>query len=72
MASLFVWRAGGARRVEDHVGSLLVLREGDLLPLARIAERFGGDAGVLREHGAIGADLLHPRLVAGLELLDER
>src|SRR5215207_2583644 len=61
----------GARGVKDHVGPLLVLGEGDLLSLARVAERLWGDAGVLREHGAVGADLLHAGLVACLELLDE-
>src|SRR6185437_6811432 len=44
----------------------------ELLALARIAERFRRDAGVLRDHGAVRADVLHAGLVARFEFLNER
>ena len=42
------------------------------LPSTGIAERFGRDAGVLRDHRAVGTDVLHAGAVARLELVDER
>ena len=42
------------------------------LPRPGLRNASGRDAGVLRDHGAVGADVLHAGAVARLELVDER
>ncbi len=61
-----------AGRVVDDVHALLVLVERELLALAGIAERIRRHAGVLHDHGAVRADVLHARAVARFEFLNER
>src|SRR6266545_208623 len=68
-------RPGAAGGVVDDVGALADLLQGELLALGRVAERLGRVAGVVDQHldalaVAVG-DVLHARLVAGLEPLDE-
>ena len=64
--------SGGARGVEDHVHALVVHGQRHLLAASRIAKRFGGHAGVVHDHVAVGADVLHTGPVAGFELVNER
>src|ERR1700682_4999691 len=61
-------RAGG---VEDHLDTLVVLAERQLLALARILERVGCDAGVLRYHLTIRTHLFHTGAIARLEFVNQ-
>ena len=58
--------------MKDHVDPRLILAEGHSLALAGIAKRLGGDAGVLRQHGAPGTHRLHAGAIAGFEPVNER
>ena len=64
--------SGGAGGVEDHVHALIVHRQRHLFAASRIAECFGRDTGVVHDHLAIGADMLHAGAIARFELVNER
>src|SRR6266576_4736418 len=62
-------RAGG---VENHLHTLVVLAERQLLSFAGLLERIGSDARVLCNHLTIRAHLLHTSAITSLGLVNER